>query len=214
MKKRILAMILIVVLVLSMSGCGADSDSKKLVGTWRCEKDMTRIMEQIVFGDDAEGAARYLELTDISFTCYMEFRSDGTYQMYADEDSLRDMFDSLVDDFMKALEAYLSDMFYEQTGVTLNLEEILELTGVTMDELLATLDVDTIIEETLKETNREGKYAAEEGKLFTSLGLEYDVDPEIYEIYTLDGKTMTITGCVGMDMGEMEYYPMVFEKIG
>ena len=59
-----------------------------------------------------------------------------------------------------------------------------------------------------------GKYKAENGKLYVSAGLNYDVDPTMYEIYTLEGNVFTISGCVGSEIPEFNPYPMVFEKIG
>ena len=60
--------------------------------------------------------------------------------------------------------------------------------------------------------NMEGNFEVKEGKMYLSDGLEYGVDETMYELYSVEGNTMTIDkGSTGDDSADF-IYPMVFTK--
>lgn len=62
----------------------------------------------------------------------------------------------------------------------------------------------------------EGNYETKDGKLYLSDGKEYQVDPEIYEVYTIEGDKMTFVESVGGDADDdmAELYPLEFQRVG
>jgi len=212
MKKRFLALLLVIAMILSMAGCSS-GDTKKLVGKWRCEIDMTDYLMETLM-EDSQEIAEYIALDDVVIVYYADFKDNATACMYADEYQIAQTFEHLEDNLVDALGQYMVDLFYEQTGMYMTLDEILELSGVSEQELRNSLGFDQIVQELCDGLYMEGKYKAENGKLHISAGLDYNIDPAMYETYTLDGNVFTITGCVGSEIPDFNPYPMMFTKIG
>lgn len=210
MKKRIVSVVLLLAMLLALTACGG-GDADKLVGTWKCEMDLA---EQINAEMDLDAeTAEYLNFDSFEIVVFMEFNKDGTYSMYADMDALEESLDAAVADFSDGMAQYLEAMIYAQTGVEMTAEEILAASGMTMDDMMAEAFPDDMAEDIAEGMTMEGKFEAKDGKLFTSAGMDYNVDPEVYETYELDGNTLTITGYVGDDADDVfGVYPLVFKK--
>ena len=145
MKKRVCAMLMVVVLVLSLAGCG-NSDSKKLVGTWCGELDLNDALKESLASAD-EMYAEILDFNSFTIVLYAEFKEDGTVEIYADEEQAQEAFDSLIDEFVTVLEEYIVDMIYEQTGMQMTFDEILELSGMDLEKELENLGLDDLAKE-------------------------------------------------------------------
>lgn len=212
MKKRIVSVVLMLAMLLALTACGS-GDQDKLVGKWECEMDLA---EQInaEMGLDEE-MAEYLNFDSFELTVYMEFNKDGTYSMYADKDALTATMDVVLQDFAAGMEKYLEDMILEQTGMEMSADDILAASGLTMDDMMAEAFPESMVDDIADGMKQEGKFEAKDGKLFTSAGVDYNVDPEVYETYELSGSTLTITGYVGDDADDtFGIYPLVFNKVG
>lgn len=212
MKKRIVSVILMLAMLLALTACGG-GDEDKLVGKWKCEMDLADQINAEMALD--EEMAEYLNFTSFEIVVYMEFTKDGTYSMYADKDALEATMDVVLEDFADGMAKYLEDMILSETGVEMSAEDILAASGMTMDDMLAEAFPEGMVDEIADGMKQEGKFEAKDGKLFTSAGLEYNVDPEVYETYELSGSTLTITDYVGDDADEVfGVYPLVFNKVG
>ena len=210
MKKRIVSVVLLLAMLLALTACGG-GDADKLVGTWKCEMDLAEQINDEMGLDDE--MAEYLNFDSFEIVVYMEFNKDGTYSMYADMDTMEESLDAAVEDFADGMAQYLEAMIYEQTGMEMSADEILAMSGVSMDDMLAEAFPEGMAEEIAEGMTMEGNFEAKDGKLFTSAGLDYDDDPEVYETYELDGSTLTITGYVGDDADDVfGVYPLVFKK--
>lgn len=214
MKKRILALVLALVLVLCLTACSGGGDSKKFVGKWCYALDLTDMMNSSLAAELDPTMAPYLTIQNCSVNVYAQFNEDGTYSMYVEERELTDTMDKLVADVVDGMGEYLVDYVYQETGMEMTLEEILEMLGMSMDDLTAGFDMSDVIDEMIAGVRQEGNYEAKDGKLFTSKGLNYDIDPNVYETYELGDNTITITGFVGGEAPEFNVYPMEFYKIG
>ena len=53
-------------------------------------------------------------------------------------------------------------------------------------------NVPFVVEQMVDGASSEGKFKAKSGRIFLSDGLEYEVDPNVYGIYKVDGSTLTI----------------------
>lgn len=211
MKKRILSVILMLAILLSFTACGS-GDKEKLVGTWKCEMDL---VEQIntEMGLDEE-SAEYLNFDSFTIVLYMQINEDDTYSLYADTDALEQTMEAAKASFAEGMTKYLEDMVLAETGIAMSADDILAASNTTMDEMLAEAFPEGMVEELAEGMKQEGKFKAKDGRLYTSAGLEYEVDPAVYETYTLEGTTLTLLEYVGEDAGDtMNVYPMVFNKV-
>ena len=211
MKKRILSVILMLAILLSFTACGS-GDKEKLVGTWKCEMDLA---EQIntEMGLDEE-SAEYLNFDSFTIALYMQINEDDTYSLYADTDALEQTMEAAMASFAEGMTKYLEDMVLAETGIAMSADDILAASNTTMDEMLAEAFPEGMVEELAEGMKQEGKFKAKDGKFYTSAGLEYEVDPAVYETYTLEGTTLTLLEYVGEDAGDtMNVYPMVFNKV-
>ena len=211
MKKRILSVILMLAILLSFTACGS-GDKEKLVGTWKCEMDL---VEQIntEMGLDEE-SAEYLNFDSFTIVLYMQINEDDTYSLYADTDALEQTMEAAMASFAEGMTKYLEDMVLAETGIAMSADDILAASNTTMDEMLAEAFPEGMAEELAEGMKQEGKFKAKDGKFYTSAGLEYEVDPAVYETYTLEGTTLTLLEYVGEDAGDtMNVYPMVFNKV-
>ena len=73
---------------------------------------------------------------------------------------------------------------------------------------------DEMVEQMVDGASSEGKFKAKSGRIFLSDGLDYEVDPNVYGIYKVDGSTLTILDYVGEDENFLGMYPLTFTKAG
>lgn len=239
--KKLLALLLVLALGLSLAACG--SAKSDIIGTWQGRVNMTEYIigrldrayeEEFASGDDG------VELTSIrdylgSFdpVYIYVFNEDGSYALTVDEASLHDQ----IEEFKTGLEAYSRYIYAELLSMTLvelgmaeqvnGVEELEAIMGVSLDEAISEMVgmelrdyVSQIVDEEMGtaqtmagKINSEGKYKVKDGKLWMSSGLEYDVDPELYDLYSISGSTMTIEAGT-VSQGEVALaFPVVLQKI-
>ena len=239
--KKLLALLLVLALGLSLAACGgAKSD---IVGTWRGKVDMTEYIISKGDADigavlSDQGVDMPLDsignyLTEFAPVCTYVFREDGTYTFTMDEASMR----LVLEAYQAGVEAYFRYFYAEvlcQTLVELGMaeqvngvEELEAILGVSLDEAISEMVgmelrdyVSQIVDEEMGtaqtmagKINSEGKYKVKDGKLWMSSGLEYDVDPELYDLYSISGSTMTIEAGT-VSQGEVALaFPVVLQKI-
>ena len=238
--KKLLALLLVLALGLSLAACGgAKSD---IVGTWRGKVDMTEYIISKGDADigavlSDQGVDMPLDsignyLTEFAPVCTYVFREDGTYTFTMDEASMQ----LVLEAYQAGVETYFRYFYAEvlcQTLVELGMaeqvngvEELEAILGVSLDEAISEMVgmelrdfIGQIVDEELGtaqemagKINREGKYKAKDGKLWMSSGLEYDVDPELYDLYSISGSTLTIEAGT-VSQGEVALvYPLVLQK--
>ena len=211
--KKVMSMLMVVVLVLAMmtmfAGCGNDAD--KLVGTWTSEVDMTQIINEELAADPT--LAGFFTINDFRIVMIMTFNEDGTYCSTVDAESVTTAMEGLLDDMETGIVAMLQAEL-DASGLDMSVEDMLAMSGMSMEDLMAEMKIalenEGIVEQVTAEATMEGNYEVKGDKLFLSDGLEYDVDPAIYEVIELDGNTMTWIENVGSD--ELGLYPIMFTK--
>ena len=173
MKKRILALFLCLLMIFAVfAGCGSKADTRpdeeKIIGRWKWTFDAAKF---IVFDfENGEGENLHTS-TKAEFLLYMDFYSDGTCSMYADEASIEKMEPALIDvlkdiygddDFRE----YLADYAAEE-GVDID----------TAADTLAHEDASFYVSffKALNEEDSSGTYSIENGKLY------FDDEPCNYE---------------------------------
>ena len=243
--KKLLVLGLALVLILALAGCG--SKKSELVGTWEGNLDMSRALaasvdEEVDFSDfgDLEPVSFGDYLGDCALKLQFVFKDDGTYTESVDEASVNQvkqvMREATLAYYIYVMEGALAEGL-RQGGLTgdFNDRAVLEQTlqqylGMSLEEAVNSalgMDMESYVDSILSEDmwqemldsyQGEGKYKTDSGKLYLSAGLEYNVDPEVYDEYTLSGNTLTLTANHGGDEEDMAYadliYPVTFQKVG
>jgi len=242
--KRLLALALALLMILALTACGAAKN--ELEGTWNAQMDMRRLLVATVddemdfdeFGIEPFSFGDFLE--DCSVDMSFEFKNDGTYTKSVDEASVRQLrevtakatmefyYELMVRMLMEQLKEYSPNgSFADVEELDAFLTDVLGMgldgaiessLGMSLEDYVEEVLGDELWDEVLDGLRGEGKYEAKDGKLFLSDGLNYNIDPEIYDTYTLSGNTLTLTDNVGGEGISEDYaykdylYPVSFEK--
>ena len=206
---RLVARILTFIMVLFLVGCGGEQ--QKFVGNWEAEVDMTKMLNDQFAAEDAE-MAEIIKVESFKVTMIMQFNSDGTYMMSVDADSVEAAFEGLLEDVKKGLTTYLEAMIQEQ-GITMTVDEVLALSGTSMDTMLDEMMKEISVEDIVGEIESEGNFLVEDGKLFLSDGKDHAVDREVYQTYEWSGNDLKLTASYGEDEDVSALYPMLFKKV-
>lgn len=226
--KKLLSLILALGLALSLIGCG--SKGPEILGTYDTTinlKDM--LVEEINAGMDMATETSLTDyMSDFNMVVVSEFSEDGTYKQYVD----MDQFTASYEQFKTEVTAYMKDMLAEVLIVSLadsgvvveTVEELESALGMTYEEIIQmslgmdlesfvnlAMDESVNLEEMSEEATSEGKYKAEDGKLYMSDSLDTEIDESAYELYTIEGDVVTITEGVNIEADEYIDYP--FELI-
>lgn len=213
MKKRI-AMILCLVMALSVVLCGCGSEKDALIGSWTGTMNLAEAVNAGMvegMGADAADMAEYLTIEELTVTMTMTFNEDDTYSLVVDEaaldEAMRGMMDEIADGMVEYFEAMLA-----AEGLDMSVEELLAYSGMSLDSLAEEMYNAVATEDMFADLNSEGNFKVADGKLYLSDGLDYAVDEAVYEMYTIEGSTLTIDKGTAEDAYEDYIYPMVFTK--
>ncbi len=209
--KKFLALVLSAVLLVGvLAGCGGDKSASgdSLEGTWRANLDMTDMFnEQMAAG----GMGEFMNISEFGITMVMEFKSDGTYSLSADEDALASSMEGLKEELKSSATAYLENMLKEQ-GLDMSVEDALAASGMSLDDMLNQIFSEESMNELTAGMKSEGQYKAEDGKLYTSDSVD-EAPGDSYESYTLDGDTLTLdAGDSEVPSGLEDLLPLVFTR--
>ena len=213
MKKILLTVLCAVSMICLLSGCASEAD--KLVGNWATEIDMSDFMNDFVNEAVAE-----LEMGEedvfsaYGFTMNLSFNEDGTYKMEVDEDKMEETLETFNEELKVFIVKYFEALISDQK-LNMTVDEVLKQSGTNIDTLIAEFGLEDMFKELAEEILAEGTYDANDGKLFTSDGKDSAIDEGEYELYTLEGDVLTITGCYPETEVEDDImdYPIVFNKI-
>lgn len=205
MKKRILSVLVAAVLLLTMlAACGSKTD-KALLGKWVCEMDFGSYLNEGLASEPE--VAQYMMVDDFILEVELYLNQDGTYRMTADTTANKASYEEVKSELADGMEAYMSAIAAEYE---ITLEDLLAASETSIEEMIEESFGDAMYYEIIGEMESEGKFEAADGKLFMSDGLNYDIDKNVYETYTLNGNTLTITGdSEGSNDG---MYPMEFKR--
>lgn len=238
--KRAAALLLVLVLSLSLCACG----KSELIGTWEGRLDMTQEMRKSIdeavgeFDLSLSGGRQMPVMSDYVEEMYlsysMVFKEDGTYTTMVDESEV----DQIAEKLKAGFSDYLRQLFFvllcetlSQMGMTQEVNSIQELEGllgITMDEAITealgmSLDdyMDLVVGESfdqaisIEDLNYSGNFKNKDGKLYLSDGLEYQVDPAYYDLYELEGDTLTLNFGNAPEENENSaiLYPLVLHKV-
>ena len=220
--RKIIILVLAAAMVLCLTGCGAKNE---LLGKWETELAIGRFfadtLDEVVLesaadelGVNADGLALASDyFGDMTMPYYLELKSDGTYRLYEDTDTVISEMKTATGEWCVAF--YIGIL--EQMGADVtefgstDRERVENILGISIDEY-----VDELYADALDPTafGAEGKYKAADGKLWLSAGLEYLPDETMYYTYTLNNGKLTLHDDLGIDEGLEWMYPMTLSYVG
>jgi hypothetical protein len=191
------------------------------VGVWTAEVYQTKIITESFkegFGEDADEALQYFRFRNYTLIYILTFYKDGTYTQQVSEGYLTSMIDGIRMDIITGLKSYYKELF-KSMGLNGSVDEILKKAiGKTVGDLVdmnIMKNIKSDITELAK--GKEGRYKAEDGKLYFSDSKDSVPDENYYDTYELTGNYLILQECFcPIDEAEKEYndmmYPMVFER--
>lgn len=227
--RKAVALLMALVMIFVLAGCGKSD----VVGTWQADIDMIDVLVESIDAELGNMDISFRDYADtFNFRLVVEFKEDGTYCQTVDEEA----FNASVADLRSAIIDFYNDFFvyllvdtYTQMGVTEDLssqealeefigmsldDAIQESMGMSMDEIVDMVISEMTVENLLGgEALAEGKYKTSGGKLYMSAGLEYNVDPNCYELYEIKDGVMTVSEGQGSTEEEYISYPYTMVKI-
>lgn len=215
MKRRIAWMLCVALLgALLLPGCGI-YEKKALVGTWTGSVDLTQPLNDVIEPQLGE-LNQFFTFDSFVLDCIVTFTGEGTYTMGFERSSVEKAFEQIMADLEEGMYAYMEQMLQDQ-GLDMTVEEYLEQGGSSakrvMEQTLAAMAPEALIEELLETSAMEGNFDAEDGKLMLSDGLEYQPDPAVYHTYRLTGGTLTIEqGSAEGSQIDALFYPLILKK--
>lgn len=218
--KRMVALIMTVMCIFTLTGCATDAE--KLVGTWKGEISVNDVMDNtnVASGNlDILLLKQFIDFSEMYIAFDMTFNEDGTYYAKVDEASVQKFLDAVLVEIEKNLYDIV-EAEIGKTGVNISVEDMLAYLGVdsgNLIEYIKEMYSESDLALSIAEENLiEGKYDAEDSKLYLSEALDSEVDRNEYEIYKLKGNTLTLLENVGNENGEKELihvYPFVLTKV-
>lgn len=220
--KKAASVLAILFTVLLLAGCGSKVETKKLVGSWYCDIDVTERMNMAA----AESMGISTEDSSGVMTLRMCFsvEDDGACTIGYDVDAIYAALESYTD----ALRVTVTEEIYataEGEGFTKEeYDETMKNAGISIEDMVSAVFTSISAEELVsllagRMDMSTGYCKAEDGKLYlaeTADGLTEDAG---YVNYTLDGDTMSWTDNEGELSGQLTaeeqaliQFPMVWTK--
>lgn len=196
--------------LLVFPGCAKEQDI--LIGSWRGTVDLSDAVNAD-FAQD-ENLAPYMHISGFCFDTTMTFCRDGTYSVKVDRSQVEAVLDSLMEQLTQGMALYIEGLLREQS-LDMTVEAYLAAIDLRLEDLFADAYTEETIDQMLSELEMEGNFLVEEGKLFLSQSRQYAVSTAVWELYTVEGDTLTID--VSSAEADNRYadliYPMVFTRV-
>lgn len=202
------------VLLMGMSSC---SQTSELVGSWHTELDVSDMFNSSLTAQLEEDMVPYFSDGEFVLGIDLVFSEDGTYQKSINDEAMTETVDAYKEYMVSAMTSYFED-YLADNGLSMSVEELLIQSDLNLEELADEAMSDTMVNSMKAEFEGKGKYKTEDGKLFLSMGVDYDVDPAVYDTYEFDGETLTLTATYDAN-GAVEdetitsLYPITFTKV-
>ena len=204
MKKltKLTVLLLTMVMALSLCACGGKDTGKDLVGTWALDCDLANAMAEELGEEYADFSA------PLNLTILFDFNEDGTFRMYVDDAAFEGNFNSWMDEFI----AYSVEMMYgmfEDQGMSREDADaaVLESFGMSMEDYMREQIAGALdVSELTAEMESTGNYKTKGDKLYMAEESE-EFDDNSYDIFTVDGNSLTLELPEGADPSEGEIVP-------
>lgn len=210
MKKTIVLLVLVSLLCGLSAGCHeSGTDSADILGIWQGSIDMAGHLYEGLSAYNPEFAA-LLDLEGFSVPVTWQFEENGTYSMKVDPVAMEAAAWELTDRLRDGLYKHLKGKI-ETEGLSLTVDELLELADTDLDTLLRESfgdDPAAAIAGAFK-LDMSGNYELGSGKLYLSADLGSKVDKKNYYTYELHGDKLLLDIGKFEDSDEEKYASMI-----
>ena len=185
--RKITALTLVFVFVLSLAACAPKDE---LVGKWKYDLELKPVIEhtfETLLSSDDSKAEMYREISKafdgVSVDFIMEFKNDGTYSAYVDEESAKSA--------VAAVKAKATDLLPSFFSIMGSLDSILSSQGKTLKNLAEIFTKDININDLTAGSSLSGKYIHENDKIYLIMDGS-EINENIYLTAAVDGDVMII----------------------
>lgn len=200
MKKIIsfaLSIVMVLGLVAVLSSCGG-SKKTTFTGKWTAELDAGELL----------ASELGVDIGKINVKFYLTLNEDNTYSFEPDIESFEKSFKKAKPAIKEALKA----SFAEEMGEDADIDELFEEMGIDFDEYIDEMFSADTLEEGMEDSNYEGQYKAEDGKLYVSFDKDEEPDEDTYLEYEFDDKNITIKSDNAFEVFTEELCPAKLSK--
>lgn len=209
---KVVVVLLTLAMALSLCACGGSDGGKDLVGTWGLEYDLADMLAGEM-GDEYADFNTPLEMS----ICF-EFKEDGTFRMFGEEESFKANFATWLDEFMTFSMDIVYQMFEDQGVSKEEADTLVQQQNYTdmADYVRQTFEESVDIDALLTEMSISGTYETSGDKLYMAQDGE-SIDKNAYDVFTIDGNNLKLELPSGADPSEGEIlpglsYPLSFTK--
>ena len=185
--RKITALSLVFVFVLSLAAC---APKHELVWKWKYDLELKQVIEhtfETLLSSDDSKAEMYREVIKafdgVSVDFIMEFKNDGTYSAYVDEESAKSA--------VAAVKAKATDLLPSFFSIMGSLDSILSSQGKTLKNLAEIFTKDININDLTAGSSLSGKYIHENDKIYLIMDGS-EINENIYLTAAVDGDVMII----------------------
>ena len=204
---RILSLLMVCTMLVGLAACGK-KDEKMIVGKWETTINIFELGQEML--DEDSEWAEYLDLDKFEVTMYCEFKADGTYVTYADENQLKTEVENIKDGFVQGFRDYFEAMI-EQSGSDMTVEELLSQANMgTLEEIVDELLGDMFVQANVEAFAEEGRYMLQDGKLYMNENPNEEPKEEDGEPYELTDDELIVHAPEGKDDTG---YPLKFKRV-
>ena len=194
------------------SAIQGETDASELIGTWSLTFDNAKVIEdEFELNDEFPGFHGEFDLT-----IYLTFYDDDTYAIYVDEVEVEPAWQSYLESMAQFTVDYAYDMLSEsglskeEIDLLIKKEYGMSLYDYMLEELVSAVSVEDFV----KGICASGVYEVRGNELHMDEHVPSDYD---FEIYTIEGDTLTITPPEGVEVKtigiEAFDYPYVFTRV-
>lgn len=213
LKRSVVGVLMLVSMALVLVSCGSSGDKDKFVGAWEANVNLTDFVNeqfQAGFEQVGEDASEYFNIDEFEFKMLFTFNDDDTYSISVDKDSLNNSLETIKGNFKDGFTAYVEDTITTM-GLDMSVDEMLALSGMSMDDVINAGFGDEIIDGMLGEFEANGKWEAKDGKLYTTESVNDDIDENAYELYEITSDGIKLSEPEGVE-DEIGIFPIVLTK--
>ena len=194
---------------IAISGTATES----IVGAWTGTVDITDYVTDTMAATDASMAS-YFTFSDLAMDLTMTFTAEGTCSMEFDQESVEALVSKMLEQMRPGLEKLLEETLAAQ-GLDMSLEEFLEMSGMSLDDMMAEMTAElSFTEDMLEDLNQSGKYQVKDGCLWISEDLDSEIDEDDYQLYTIENGVLTIDLAEGDDDKEVAFlFPLTLTRV-
>lgn len=184
MISRIIAFLLLLQSLVASVSIG---DEYALHGQWTAQLELAPAINYVIT-QEAPEFAEYAVLDSVQVKLVIEFGTDGSYHIYADEASVKAALEAVKPKIKELARQYIQDKV-SIGSFGMSVDTFLSMSGIDLDALLEEYLGPGTVGDILTAVDSRGRFETADGRLYLYKDRK---DDTVYELYTLSGGTLTV----------------------